>query len=102
MDTCIRFVCFIENCSVRENGCKCVFSQFLQKVYGLFALHVNVGRLFFVFFLAYRHILITFVGTFTNQITDTTYNALTASVLMLKAQYTSYIYISNNWATPAD
>ena len=62
MDTCIRFVCFIENCSVRENGCKCVFSQIFIKVYGLFALHVNVGRFYFVFFLAFCNILYTFVG----------------------------------------
>ena len=62
MDTCIRFVCFIENCSVRENGCKCVFSQFYKKVYGLFALHVNVGRIFFMNILVVWLLIRTFVA----------------------------------------
>lgn len=45
-----------------------------------------------MFYFVLSLFLITFVGTLSNQITDTTYNALTASVLMIKAQYTSYIY----------
>ena len=63
LDLCVLLGNSICSWEQRE---KCVFSLIFIKVYGLFALHVNVGRLFFVFFLAYRHILITFVGTFTN------------------------------------
>ena len=56
MDTCIKFLCICLFVRIKKTFMKNNFCI-------LFALHVNVGRLFFVFFLAYRHILITFVGT---------------------------------------
>ena len=61
MDTCIRFVCFIENCSVRENGCKCVFSQFYKGLWFIRSA-CECGAIIFVFFLVFCNIFITFVG----------------------------------------